>query len=622
MTQAAQIFALLDDSNASAALPTSRLYTGYVRTLACWHIEEFDALLATMQQSIETGLHAVGLFAYELGALAHGIDPLPSKKPLAQILLFSRCEHLSAAAAGQWLAQRAACENNALGCEQINPNVLTVAGVANVVPDVDEATFNDDISRIHNYIAAGDVYQVNYTYRLHFDIYGSALSLYRRLRQRQPVPFGAFVMLPDGQTVMSFSPELFISHVEGKLTARPMKGTAPASDDHEADANQAALLAADEKNRAENLMIVDLLRNDLGRIAWTGSVTVPSLFDVARYGNVLQMTSTICATLRPDVSLSEVFSALFPCGSITGAPKRRSMQIVNEIETSPRGVYTGAIGWFDRSTQPARIGNFVLAVPIRTLLVDAPTDSGLLRGEMGLGAGIVHDSRAAAEYAECQLKASFLVDAPPGFDLFETLYVTREEGYRHLALHLQRLQHSATYFGFKHDIKVIRTALEAAHLDLHPATPYRVRLTLKFDGTCTVRSVPLETIAQVVGLLLATEPVALDKQLLHHKTTQRAQYDRAWQQAEAQGAFDMLFQNAHGQLTEGARSNLFLKIDGRWYTPPLEAGVLPGVMRSVLLADPDWAATERHLAPSDLAHAEKIILCNALRGVLEARIAT
>ncbi|MES2830594.1 MAG: aminodeoxychorismate synthase component I [Pseudomonadota bacterium] len=609
-----QIFVLLDDCDATIGSPTSRLYTEFVKTLECRDAGEFDALLEAMQQAIETGLHAVGLFAYELGAQCHGIDLPLTDKPLAQILLFSRCDHLSATAVEVWLTQAAA------NGTRLDPDQAAAAGVADVMPEIDRAGFDDAIELIQTYIAAGDVYQVNYTYRLRFDTYGSVVALYNRLRQRQPVPFGALIALPYGQAVLSFSPELFVSHADGRLVARPMKGTAPASGDGKEDARRAALLASDEKNRAENLMIVDLLRNDFGRIAATGSVAVPSLFDVKAYGSVLQMTSTIHAQLRPGVTLPEVLSALFPCGSITGAPKRRSMQIVDEVEISPRGIYTGAIGWFDRSQCSSRIGNFALSVPIRTLLLEAVSEGGTRRGEMGLGAGIVHDSQAEAEYDECQLKASFLIDAPPGFDLFETLYATREDGYRHLALHLRRLQQSAGYFGFTHDAAAIHAALEQARLNLAPAIPHRVRLRLAFRGACTVHGTPLEALAPVVGMVVATDPVFLDRQLLRHKITLRTQYDQAVQAAQVQGAFDMLFQNSHGELTEGARSNLFLKLEGRWYTPPLDAGVLPGVMRSVLLADPKWAASERRMTLADLARAEKIILCNALRGPVEARI--
>ncbi len=618
------IFALLDDSGATPERPSSRLYTGFVRQISCRPGERRETLLADLQQALQTGLHAVGLFDYEDGVADCGVMPAamaaaataPPSRP--SVLLFARCQRLSATQVDIWLAQQAEL------AEAGQPAEARCAGVASVVAEVDRPAFDQAIARIQAYLAAGDAYQVNYTYRLRFIAYGSVLALYRKLRHRQPVPFGALIMLPDGAAVLSFSPELFLCHEDGRLTARPMKGTAAASGDPALDAERSASLARDEKNRAENLMIVDLLRNDLGRIADIGSVTVPALFKVAAYGSVLQMTSTIQATLRPDVALAEVFAALFPCGSITGAPKRRSMQIIRELEGSARGLYTGAIGWFEPAAPPRRIGNFTLSVPIRTLLLAPVGADGSRRGEMGVGAGIVHDSRAASEHAECQLKARFLVESPADFDLFETLYATREAGCRHVELHLQRLCTSAVFLGFAHGMgqlrAQLRAALQSACRQLPPSTPSRVRLTLAHNGTCTTTCAPLQALPALVRVLLTDEALAVDRMLLRHKISLRTQNDRAWQSAEAHGAFDMLFQNQQGELTEGARSNLFLRLDGSWYTPPLEAGLLPGIMRSVLLADPQWRATERRLTVEDLVRAEQVVMCSALRGVLVARV--
>ena len=616
------IFALLDDNTATPDKPSSRLYTGFVRQLLCRRGDRFDAMLADMQLALEAGLHAVGLFDYEDGAAASGImQATMATSPIApsQILLFSRCQRLSAAQADVWLAQSAELADTG------KPVEARCAGVADMVAEVDKPEFDHAIARIHDLLAAGDAYQVNYTYRLRFTTYGSALTLYRKLHSRQPVPFGALIILPNGAAVLSFSPELFLSHDahsrEGaRLTARPMKGTAAASGDPVQDVARSRALALDEKNRSENLMIVDLLRNDLGRIADIGSVTVPALFEVATYGSVLQMTSTIQATPRRNVELADVFAALFPCGSITGAPKRRSMQIIQELEGSARGLYTGAIGWFEQPVPPSRIGNFALSVPIRTLLLEPGCADGSRRGEMGVGAGIVHDSKAADEYAECLLKARFLVELAADFDLFETLYATREDGCRHVDLHLQRLCASAVCFGFAHDVTQLRAALHSACRQLAPATPSRIRLTLAHNGGTTTTCGALDVLPAVVQVLLSDEPIAIDSMLLRHKISLRTQYDRAWRTAEAQGAFDMLFQNRHGELTEGARSNLFVQLDGRWYTPPLAAGLLPGIMRKLLLADPQWRATERRLTVDDLARADKIVVCSALRGVLTARV--
>lgn len=599
-------FVLLDDCDASASDPRSRLYTGYVGELQCAEAAQLPSLLTEMQEALRQGRHAVGLFTYELGNQMHGIDAEKAPLPLAQVLLFESCERMSAAQVEQWLAVHDADHR--------------AAGIANTRASVSDAQFSDAIARIHAYIEAGDTYQINYTYRLHFDAFGSPLALYRRLRARQPVPYGALVMLPDGRAVLSLSPELFVRHAEGMLTARPMKGTAAASGDSQTDASRGEALAADPKNRAENVMIVDLLRNDLGRIARFGTVHVPKLFQVDRYASVLQMTSTVEAVLRDDVDLMDVFTALYPCGSITGAPKRRTMQIIRELETEPRGIYTGAIGWFDAPEVGRKLGNFCMSVPIRTLVLEAEENSGIRKGTLGVGAGIVHDSDAAEEMAECRLKARFLTGLGNDFELLETMYATKNGGCRHLDFHLRRLRASADYFEFAFDEGYLLASINKACEALAAGGKYRLRLALKQNGSCTVQTGVLSPLSLPVKLMLANEKTRSGDLFLRHKTTVRDTYDAAWRTAEAHGAFDMLFCNERGELTEGGRSTVFVKLDGRWFTPPLASGLLPGVMRSVLLNDPAWHASERCLSLDDLRRAEEVVVCNALRGALPAVI--
>jgi para-aminobenzoate synthetase/4-amino-4-deoxychorismate lyase len=596
-------FALLDDIDASAADARSRLYTGHLGVLACRHAAQLPALLVEMQQALRQGKFAVGLFAYELGADMHGIDAHAGGQALAEILLFEHCEHLSAEQVQAWLAAQASS---------------ATAGIAQVSADTDETEFCTAIARIQAYIAAGDTYQVNYTYRLRFDAYGSVHALYRRLRARQPVPYGALLALPDGRAVLSLSPELFVRHEEGVLTVRPMKGTAAASGDAQVDKRAADALAADTKNRAENLMIVDLLRNDLGRVAQTGSVKVDKLFDVQRYSSVLQMTSTVHAQLHEAAGLPEIFDALYPCGSITGAPKHRTMQIIRELEPNPRGLYTGAIGYFDPPQAGQALGNFCLSVPIRTLQLQAQSDDGIRKGEMGVGAGIVYDSVAQDEYEECHLKARFLIDMPAEFELFETMHASRAQGCRHLDRHLQRLAVSAAYFDFTFDEEKIRAALNAICAALPDEAEYRLRFALKQDGSHTIQTAVLSALVEPVKILPAAQTMAADDLFLRHKSTIRTAYDAAWRAAEQQGAFDQLFCNTLGQVTEGGRSTLFVKLQGKWYTPPLASGLLPGVMRAVVLADPAWNATEKILSLADVRNAEQIYVCNALRGMVPA----
>lgn len=632
-------FALLDDCDSTASARSSRLYSGFVRERRCADPARLDEIDAAVAQDLRDGLHAVVVGDYEFGRNLQRAQP--GHAPL-RFLLYARCERLSRDEVDAWLARQ---DGGGAG------GAPSIAGVAHVEKSVTRDAFDAAIGAVHDALRAGDSYQVNYTYRLNFDVFGTPLALYRRLRARQPVRYGALIALPGGEWVVSCSPELFVEKHGDVLRARPMKGTAPRSADPREDAAAAAFLASDPKNRAENVMIVDLLRNDVSRIARTGTVRVPALFSVEPYASVWQMTSTVEAGWRDGTTFAQMLRALFPCGSITGAPKYRTMQLIDAIESTPRGLYTGAIGWLDapdESADPGASGNraagcgdFCLSVAIRTLTLDAAGEgatgaaietrdpatatgtAGRRRGTMGVGAGIVLDSIAADEYAECELKARFLTDADPGFQLFETTAATRADGIRHLDRHLARLQRSADAFGFRFDTDALRREIDARCAALDGDGAYRMKLALAKDGTVEITAAPLKPLpAGPIGVLLASEhgfaPTRASDALLLHKTTRRAEYDRAWQAAEALGGFDMLFVNERGEVTEGGRSNLFVKLDGQWVTPPLASGVLPGVMRGVLLDDPAFGATERVVTRDDLARAQALLLTNALRGALDA----
>ncbi|KWE32503.1 chorismate-binding protein [Burkholderia territorii] len=627
-------FALLDDCDSTASARSSRLYSGFVRERVCTDPARLDELDAAVMQDLRDGLHAVVVGDYEFGRNLERAQP--GHAPL-RFLLYARCERLSRDEVDAWLAQ------------QDGGGEPTIAGVAHVAKSVSRDAFDAAIAAVHDALRAGDSYQINYTYRLNFDMFGTPLALYRRLRTRQPVRYGALIALPDGTWVVSCSPELFVEKHGDVLRARPMKGTAPRSADPRDDAAAAAFLASDPKNRAENVMIVDLLRNDVSRIARTGTVRVPALFSVEPYVSVWQMTSTVEAGWRDGTTFAQMLRALFPCGSITGAPKHKTMELIDAIESTPRGLYTGAIGWLDapRNRASADVasrgdaggcGDFCLSVAIRTLTLEAvdaegaatiatrdaaTAAAGRRRGTMGVGAGIVLDSVAADEYAECELKARFLTDADPGFQLFETTAATRADGIRHLERHLARLRRSADAFGFRLDADALRREIDAHCAALDGDGPYRMKLALAKDGAVDITAAPLKPLpAGPVGVMLASAhgfaPTRTDDALLVHKTTRRAEYDRAWQAAEALGGFDMLFVNERGEVTEGGRSNLFVKLDGRWVTPPLSSGVLPGVMRGVLLDDRTFGAEERIVTLDDLARADALLLTNALRGALDA----
>ncbi len=606
--------ALLDDRAATRARPTSRLYEGFAHEHRCIDPAQLGAVWAQVDADLRGGLHAVLLADYEWGTklLNAGIRP-GSESAALRVLMFRALKRLSRDEVDAWLA-----EHDASGADD-------AVGVMDLRPSVDRSEFTCSIAAIHEAIAAGETYQVNYTYRIDGAAFGSPIALYRRLRTRQPVEYGAFIVLPDGEPtthVLSLSPELFLRHEAGKLTARPMKGTAARVAAPESDSESARLLAIDIKNRAENLMIVDLLRNDLGRLAEIGSVHVPALFAIEPYTTVFQMTSTVQAQVRPEVGMPELLHAVFPCGSITGAPKHHTMELIAGLESTPRGLYCGAIGWLDAPQRDARIGDFCLSVAIRTLTLGAEAE-GLRPLRIGVGAGIVSDSRADDEFDECRLKARFLTGLDPGFELFETMLWTPGQGVRHLDRHLARLERSAQVLGFELEREVLLASLQA-HVSTHarevPALA-RLRLALAHDGRISLTHAPLAPLpAEPVRLLLADDTLPEARPLAGHKTTQRRDYDAGVRAAEKAGAFDTLFFDAAGRLVEGGRSNVFVRLDGHWWTPPLTDGALPGVMRAVLLADPAWDAQERSITRADLARAEAVTVCNALRAAVVAEL--
>jgi para-aminobenzoate synthetase/4-amino-4-deoxychorismate lyase len=606
-------FALLDDRAATRARPSSRLYENFEREHRCVDPAQLDAVWAQVDADLHAGLHAVLLADYEWGTKLLKAGGRPGDETSAlRVLMFRTLKRLARDEVDAWLAER-----DPSGADE-------PTGVMDLQPSVDRAEFTRAIEAIHEAIRAGETYQVNYTYRMNGTAFGAPIALYRRLRTRQPVDYGAFIMLPDDEAtaithVLSLSPELFLRHEAGRLTARPMKGTAARVAAPESDSESARLLGIDIKNRAENLMIVDLLRNDLGRLAQTGSVRVPALFAIEPYTTVFQMTSTVQAQIRREVGMPELLRAVFPCGSITGAPKHHTMELIKGLESTPRGLYCGAIGWLAAPRGDARIGDFCLSVAIRTLTLGAAVE-GLRPLHIGVGAGIVSDSRADDEFDECLLKARFLTGLDPGFELFETMLWTPGQGVRYLERHLARLEHSARVLGFELDRAALHATLETFGRAASVVT--RLRLALAHDGQLSLTHAPLASLPTgPVRLLVGDDTLPEADPLAAHKTTRRRHYDAGVRAAESVGAFDTLFFTRAGRLVEGGRSNVFVRLDGRWWTPPLSDGVLPGVMRGVLLADPAWDARERSLTRADLARAEGLIVCNALRGALPAELA-
>jgi para-aminobenzoate synthetase/4-amino-4-deoxychorismate lyase len=450
------------------------------------------------------------------------------------------------------------------------------------------------VERVREHIFAGDIYQANLTFQAEVAIAGHPLAVYAALKEKAAARWGA-VVFTGAHWILSLSPELFFTLEGGGAVTRPMKGTAAPGSDPEA-------LRGDEKQRAENLMIVDLLRNDLSRVARPGSVKVPELFAVEAYPTVQQMTSTVVGEVEDGVGPVDLLTALFPCGSVTGAPKIRAMEIIGEVEARARGVYTGAIG------RVAPAGEAAFNVAIRTLVL--PEGGTIAR--MGLGSGIVADSRAADEWRECLAKGAF-VETGRSFDLIETMRFDPEEGMPELERHLARMKRSADALGFPFDRHDARNELQAATFPLR--SPRKVRLMLSRSGAIAieVRALP-DAPAGPVEVGLAPLPVEPEDFRLAHKTSDRRFYDEA---REAAGTFEVLFVRPDGLVTEGSFTSLFVERDGRLATPPLARGLLPGILRERLVAE--GRAVEADLRADDLAGG--FLIGNAVRGLMPARLA-
>jgi len=464
-------------------------------------------------------------------------------------------------------------------------------------PLVSRADFSESIAQIRELIAAGDTYQVNYTFPLVASFKGDARSWFRDLCRAQGAEYCAYFDLGRFK-ILSVSPELFFEQDGRTVRTRPMKGTIRRGRWAEEDLSMANQLAASAKDRAENVMIVDLLRNDLGRVAEVGSVNVTRLFELERYETLWQMTSTIEATLRAEVTFPELMARLFPCGSITGAPKIRTMEIIRDLEPFPRGVYTGALGFLRPD------GSSVFNVAIRTIVID--THTGM--ATFGVGGGITYDSTAEKEYAECLVKSTFLTSKPAEFELLETLLLENGQFYL-LERHLQRMKASAEYFGFTFREKEIQDELERVGAQ-RGSGKWKVRLLVSRRGESHIEAQEFESPERVLRVALAPEPVNVNDRFLFHKTTNRKVYEDAL--ASRPDCDDVILWNDSGDVTESTIANLVISIDGNLYTPPVRAGLLPGTLRAQLLEE--GRVVERSIRREDLQAADEIFLINSVKG--------
>lgn len=572
-------YVLLDDARIHGASP-ARLYTDPVEILTAHNFDEVDVLLNALRDAQRDGLQAAGFFGYECGQ--HFLPSLGQERsgPLAWFGLFRDYTVISADVlpsrlpdpAGAWLSE--------------------------LRPNISRADYGRAFAAVQDYIHAGDIYQANLTFPLSADYAGDPLALYAALRSRAKAGYGGVIYTGEAYH-LSFSPELFFALKDQRVTTKPMKGTAQRQADPQRDSEVAEILRTDPKQRAENLMIVDLLRNDLSRVCVAGTVAVPELFHIESYPTVHQMTSTVTGLLNDDVDAVDVIKALFPCGSITGAPKIRAMQVVEEVEAAPRGIYCGSIGRIDANGDSA----FNVAIRTFTLCDSAKTLS------LGLGSGIVADSIEADEWAECLAKGDFAKVDDYGFDLIETMRFEPMAGILRLELHLERMKASAQLFGFEFDRHELRNRLHASIFHLEHIS--KIRLMISRHGAVAIEISPLQDVTDW-RVAVVPLPVAAEDFRLRHKISDRAFYDNA--RKARTDCDEVIFVGTDGRLTEGSITALFVERDGVLLTPRLETGLLPSVLRRELIDTGE--AQEADLTIDDLANG--LYVGNSARGLIRA----
>ena len=573
----------------------SYFFTDALQILATDQMNEIPGIFECVEKALQAGHYVAGFVSYEAG---YHFEPAARRStrdlercgvPLVWFGIYREPLSWEECGGGRFPASGRSED---------------AAEAGEISVSLSRAEYGERIQQIRRYIEAGDLYQANFTVMVRQPCHEDAGELFEKMMQSQPVPYGA--LIHTGKThILSASPELFFRRRGSRILVRPMKGTARRGRDREEDCQRAAWLAADEKNRAENVMIVDLLRNDLGRICRTGSIEVTDLFAVERYPDLLQMTSTVQGELKAETNYYEIFRSLFPCGSITGAPKVRTMQVIRALEGEPRGVACGAIGFI------SPCGDAVFSVAIRTLTL------GDGEWRMRVGSGVTYGSDAETEYAECLLKAKFLTRSRLRFELVETM--AWADDFFLLDLHLERMEASADYLGFRFERESVREQLYNFAEGLQRGLRHRVRLLLARSGVASISSEPLPVVRKPASLLVSAERTDSSEALLLHKTTRRSMYDQVLADARARGFDDALFLNERGEVTECATHNVMIAKGGKLVTPPVECGLLPGVYRRYMLAaHPE--VQEAVVRLDDILSADRILIFNSVRGLRLARI--
>lgn len=572
----------------------SYLFTEPIEVISCNSLNKVRPSLNIIERLLEKGYFAAGFVSYEAGFAFE--DALQGKAGYVFPLLWFG------------IYKRPVIFNHRKIRFTDNPPSPDYS-LNNLRLNISKKEYINAVKKVKSYIEEGQTYQVNYTFKLRFSFSGSAFDLYLNLRKKQTVSYSALIRF-GRKYIISLSPELFFRKEGDYIQVKPMKGTADRGRYLEEDIRNERLLELCPKNRSENIMIVDLLRNDLGRISKTKTVRVKRLFEVENYESILQMTSTIEGRINPGVSLYDLFKAIFPSGSVTGAPKIRTMQIIDELEKEPRRIYTGSIGFISPKDES------VFNVAIRTLLIDKERKT----GEMGIGSGVVYDSQPPKEYTECKLKAEFLTRNISDFQLIETILWESDRGYFLLDLHLERLSESAAYFKFLCDEKVVLKTLRREALNFDKDRGYRVRLLLDKEGEVTTVSTAIETDNAERLITFSDRRTSSSDIFLFHKTTNRKLYDDEYKRCRKKGFYDIIFQNEKGQITEGAISNIFIKKNNIYYTPPIECGLLKGVYRRYLMRNRLFPVEEKILYPEEIRYADEILLTNAIRKAVRVKL--
>ncbi len=587
-------FVLLETQRTDHTNHLSYLFAEPVSLINCSRLDKIPQAFAQLEAFLDSGYWAAGFFSYEAGyAWEHYKGKTDFNFPLIWLGIFKPpliFDHFNPDRVNKI---------NEFGKYQIKNIRLSQA----------QNRYTQNIHRIKEYIAQGLTYQVNCTFKCKFGFKGSDFALYNNLRRQQTVAYASFIR-DKRFSLVSSSPELFFRKEGSSITVRPMKGTISRGRTCEEDLVQARRLKASAKDRSENLMIVDLLRNDLGRISEIGSVKVPKLYEIEKYETLFQMTSTIKSRLKPGVSFHELFRSLFPSGSVTGAPKIKTMDIIKGMEQEERKAYTGAIGFI----QPNR--DAVFNVAIRTILLSGT------RGEMGIGSGIVYDSDAGKEYAECKLKASFFTDTRQDLELIETIRWSKRGGLFLISYHLERLALSAKYFNFVFDRKDVVNKLRQLTKRFNPDYSYKIRLLLSAYGKVTLSYARITKTARlsIPRVTFADNKTNSKEVSLYHKTTNRQLYDRQLRAARKKGFFDIIFENENSEATEGAISNVFIRKGSRYYTPPLNCGLLNGVYRRYFIERNRHLVKQAILKRKDLYQADAVYLSNSVRGLIRVKL--